>query len=96
MFIRRKIKTIKARTYQQHQLLKSVRTEKGPRQEVILNMGELNLPKEQWKALANAIEAKLNNQSAFAFEENSFIDSKSKHLNSVDCCCFDFQLRILG
>ena len=34
-------------------------------------MGELNLPKEQWKALANAIEAKLNNQSAFAFEENS-------------------------
>ena len=68
MFIRRKIKTIKARTYQQHQLLKSVRTEKGPRQEVILNMGELNLPKEQWKALANAIEAKLNNQSAFAFE----------------------------
>ena len=34
-------------------------------------MGELNLPKEQWKTLANAIEAKLNNQSAFAFEENS-------------------------
>ena len=71
MFIRRKIKTLKGRTYQQHQLLKSVRTEKGPRQVVILNMGELNLPKEQWKTLANAIEAKLNNQSAFAFEENS-------------------------
>ena len=71
MFIRRKIKTVKGRTYQQHQLLKSVRTEKGPRQVVLLNMGELSLPKEQWKALANAIEAKLNNQSAFAFEENS-------------------------
>ncbi len=71
MFIRRKIKTIKGRTYQQHQLLKSVRTEKGPRQVVVLNMGELNLPKEQWKGLANAIEAKLNNQSAFAFEETS-------------------------
>ena len=71
MFIRRKIKKLKGQTYQQHQLLKSVRTDRGPRQEVILNMGELNLPKDQWKALANAIEAKLNNQSAFAFEENS-------------------------
>ena len=71
MFIRRKIKKLKGQTYQQHQLLRSVRTQKGPRQEVVLNMGELNLPKQQWKALANAIEAKLNNQSAFAFEENS-------------------------
>jgi hypothetical protein len=34
-------------------------------------MGELNLPQNQWKRLADAIEAKLNNQSAFAFEENS-------------------------
>ena len=71
MFIRRKIKKLKGQTYQQHQLIKSVRTQKGPRQEVILNMGELNLPQEQWKALTNAIEARLNNQSAFAFEENS-------------------------
>ncbi len=71
MFIRRKIKKLKGQTYQQHQLLKSVRTPKGPRQQVLLNMGELNLPQNQWKALANAIEAKLNNQSAFAFEENS-------------------------
>ena len=71
MFIRRKIKKLKGQSYQQHQLLKSVRTSKGPRQEVILNMGELNLPQKHWKALANAIEAKLNNQSSFAFEENS-------------------------
>lgn len=34
-------------------------------------MGELSLPQDQWKALADAIEAKLNNQSGFAFEENS-------------------------
>lgn len=71
MFIRRKIKKLKGQTYQQHQLLKSVRTPKGPRQQVLLNMGELNLPQNQWKALADAIEAKLNNQSGFAFEENS-------------------------
>jgi transposase len=71
MFIRRKIKTLKSKTYQQHQLLKSIRTSQGPRQQVVLNMGELKLPKQQWKALANSIEAKLNNQSAFAFEENN-------------------------
>lgn len=71
MFIRRKIKKLKGQTYQQHQLLKSVRTEKGPRQQVLLNMGDLNLPQNQWKALADAIEAKLNNQSGFSFGENS-------------------------
>ena len=68
MFIRRKIKTLKSQSYQQHQLLKSVRTDRGPRQEVILNMGNLDLPKEQWKDLANAIEEKLNNQAPFSFE----------------------------
>ena len=71
MFIRRKIKTLKGQTYQQHQLLKSVRTEKGPRQQVILNMGELSLPKSQWKELANAIEAKLNNQQALNLLEET-------------------------
>ena len=68
MFIPRKIKKLKGQTYQQHQLLRSERTIKGPRQEVVLNMGELKLPQQQRKALANAIEAKLNNQSAFAFD----------------------------
>jgi transposase len=70
MFIRRKIKTLKAQSYEQHQLLKSVRTDRGPRQEVVLNMGTLDLPQAQWKALANAIEEKLNNQAPFSFEES--------------------------
>ena len=69
MFIRRKVKTAKGQSYEQHQLLKSVRTPDGPRQEVVLNMGRLDLPKEQWKGLANAIEEQLNNQAPFCFEE---------------------------
>lgn len=69
MFIRQKIKTLKGQSYQQHQLLKSVRTARGPRQEVVLNLGALDLPKEQWKDLANAIEEQLNNQAPFYFEE---------------------------
>jgi len=71
MFIRRKVKTRKSQSYEQHQLLKSVRTDRGPRQEVVLNMGRLDLPKEQWKELANAIEEKLNNQAPFSFEPSS-------------------------
>jgi len=71
MFIRRKIKIAKDQSYEQHQLLKSVRTPGGPRQEVVLNMGRLDLPKQRWKALANAIEEQLNNQVPFRFGEES-------------------------
>src|SRR5690606_5521400 len=71
MYIRQKIKTLKGHSYAQHQLLKSVRTAKGPRQEVVLNMGALDLPKDQWKALANAIENRLNNQTPFSFGQGS-------------------------
>lgn len=67
MFIRRKVKTLKGQSYEQHQLLKSVRTPAGPRQEVVLNIGPLDLPKDQWKALANAIEQRVNNQSDLLF-----------------------------
>ena len=67
MFIRKKIKNLKGKSYIQHQLLKSIRTSSGPRQEVILNLGELDLPKNEWKTLADAIENKVNNQDAFSF-----------------------------
>lgn len=71
MYIRQKIKTLKGQSYAQHQLLKSVRTAKGPRQEVVLNMGALDLPKHEWKSLDSAIENGINNQTPFAFEEGS-------------------------
>ena len=80
MYIRRKIKTHKGQTYVQHQLLKSVRTERGPRQEVVLNMGELELPKQHWKDLSNAIEAILNNQTSLPFEQsNQQVDLLAGH-----------------
>ena len=39
-----------------HRLVESIRTPKGPRQSVVMNLGKLDLPKEQWKDLANRIE----------------------------------------
>jgi hypothetical protein len=37
--------------YIQHRLVESYRTEKGPRQRTLLNLGTLSLPREQWKLL---------------------------------------------
>ncbi len=39
-----------------HRLIESVRTPRGPRQRVVINLGQLDLPKEEWKELANRIE----------------------------------------
>ena len=47
-----------------HRLVESYRTEKGPRQRTILNLGKLDLPKEQWKVLADQIEAEISGQKS--------------------------------
>lgn len=65
MFIReiRKIIKKQGQTYEyvQHRLVESIRTERGPRQQVLLDMGTLPVAKEHFKALANLIEQYLNN-----------------------------------
>jgi len=65
MFIREIKKRLKRNgvdyEYIQHRLVESVRTEHGPRQKTILNLGTLTLPHEQLKTLANLIEQNLLN-----------------------------------
>lgn len=65
MFIREIKKSIKKQgltyEYVQHRLVESIRTERGPRQQVLLDMGTLPTAKEHFKALANLIEHYLNN-----------------------------------
>ncbi len=49
--------------YYTYKLVDSIRTERGPRQRDILNMGvDFDLPKEEWKDLANCIEEILTGQ----------------------------------
>ena len=49
--------------YFTYKLVDSIRTERGPRQRVILNLGvDFDLPKEQWKDLANCIEEIITGQ----------------------------------
>jgi len=51
------------KVYHTHKLVESVRTPNGPRQNVVLNLGTLKLPKQQWKALANRIEELITGRS---------------------------------
>ena len=53
-----------AKEFISHRLVESYRSEKGPRHRTILHLGRLKLAKEQWKALADTIEAKLSGQQS--------------------------------
>ena len=49
--------------YYTYKLVESIRTERGPRQRDVLNLGvNFDLPKEQWKDLANCIEEIITGQ----------------------------------
>jgi transposase len=49
--------------YYTYKLVESIRTQRGPRQRDVLNLGvDFNLPKEQWKDLANCIEGIITSQ----------------------------------
>jgi transposase len=54
-----------ARTFVSHRLMESYRTPRGPRQRKILDLGQLALPKGDWKILADRIEELLSGQQAF-------------------------------
>ena len=82
MYIRVTYKTKADKKYIQHQLVKSVRTSAGPRQEIVLNMQQLDLDKSKHKALAIAIEEKLLNQtSLFIIDEE--IDKLAEHYAAI-------------
>jgi transposase len=59
MFIRKTSHSDKntQKAYHTFKLIESVRTERGPRQRMLLNLGtDFSLPEERWKELANRIE----------------------------------------
>ena len=61
--IRKKLTSDNGKSYEyvQHRLVESVRTDRGPRQRIVINLGTLNIPREQFKTLANLIENELIN-----------------------------------
>ena len=53
---------ISHKSYTYHRLLESYRSSRGPRHEILLNLGRRELPKEQWKSLADRIAGILGGQ----------------------------------
>lgn len=74
MFIRKTTHTDKKNKKEYHtfKLIESVRTERGPRQRILLNLGTgFSLPEQRWKELANRIEEIVTGQDAlFAYPED--------------------------
>jgi transposase len=63
MYIKRVRKSNNSKkAYEYLHLVENVRTENGPRQRLILNLGRLTIEPEQYKELANCIEALLTGQ----------------------------------
>ena len=81
MFIRaNKTKNKKTGTeYVTHRLVESYQTEKGPRQRVIMHLGQLSIPKSEWRKLAYALESKLSGQTTI-LEDDSEIESLASKL----------------
>ena len=73
MYIRKVTHTHKKnrQEYHTYKLLESHRTERGPRQRMLLNLGTgFTLPEEKWKDLANRIEEIITGQEClFAYPE---------------------------
>jgi hypothetical protein len=82
MFIREKSKTVKGKKYIQHQLIESIRTLAGPRQRLVLNLGFLDLHRDKWKELANAIESEIHKQARL-FVTDPQIEKLAKHYAKV-------------
>ncbi len=79
MFIRETYKKSKGKKqYTQHQLVESIRTPVGPRQNIVLNLGTLTLPRSKWKELANAIESFSKNQPLL-FSGDARLESRAHH-----------------
>jgi len=50
--------------YIKHKLVTSIRTERGPRQRVVMPLGTLTVPRIDWKRLAHALECRITGQQS--------------------------------
>ncbi len=84
MFIKKISKTNKGydKTFIYHRLMESYRTEHGPRQRTVLNLGKLDIASEQWKLLADRIEQIVTGQDLlFPIEEK--VEQLARHYSNV-------------
>lgn len=91
MYIKRVTKKNKGsrKRYSYLQLVENIRTEKGPRQRLILNLGDLNVKPEKYKELANCIESMLTGQAVLFSQDtaiSSFASEAVKKISNKHAC----------
>jgi len=81
--------------YHTYKLVESIRTQRGPRQRDILNLGvDFDLPKEQWKDLANCIEGIITRQKPlfdYPKEISKLANKYAKTIIRQQACAIDEQ-----
>ncbi|KPA13401.1 transposase, IS4 family protein [Candidatus Magnetomorum sp. HK-1] len=85
MYIKAVVKRNKNSTkkYKYLYLVESIRTSKGPRQRLILNLGALDIPKHQHKDLAKAIESMLCGQNTIQPDDPLIETHAKKAVRSI-------------
>ena len=76
MFIREYRQSNKStgEVYIKHKLVTSVRTDKGPRQKVVMPLGTLAIPRIDWKRLAHALECRITGQQSLLQEHDADLE----------------------
>jgi hypothetical protein len=84
MFIKKINKSNKnsKKIYTYYRLIESYRTKNGPRHRTILNLGRLNIPRKEFKILADRIEEILTGQKSF-FPKSSHIETLAQHYANI-------------
>ena len=85
MYIKKVKKSNKNSTtvYEYLHLVENIRTQKGPRQRLILNLGSLDIPAEQYKELANCIESMLTGQKELFSSDPAIETLAAKASNEI-------------
>jgi transposase len=66
------------KTFISHRLMESYRTDRGPRQRKIIDLGQLDIPRDDWKILADRVEALISGQQTFTVPADH-IESLAQH-----------------
>ena len=67
MFIRQVTISRHGKLYTYQRLIESVRTASGPRQRLVMSLGRLEVPRSQWRLLAERIQEFLYSQQTLPF-----------------------------
>ena len=72
------------RVYKKHQLVESLRTPKGPRQRIVMELGTLGLDKSQWKRFSSLVASRLAGKTSLFDYDPSVIRAAEAALGHYD------------